>query len=71
MKIQRYELELYHCNGGDMEHDETGTYIEYEAFRAALDTIRSKITYIRGIDERSQGHNNAMRIIQQALEDIT
>lgn len=30
--VQRYELELYHCNGGEMEPCDEGGYVEYEDY---------------------------------------
>lgn len=30
--VQRYELELYHCNGGEMEPCDEGCYVEYEDY---------------------------------------
>lgn len=32
--VQRFELELYHCNGGDMAPDEDGAYVAYEDYAA-------------------------------------
>lgn len=30
--VQRYDLELYHCNGGEMEPCDEGGYVEYEDY---------------------------------------
>lgn len=30
--VQRYELELHHCNGGAMEPCDEGGYVEYEDY---------------------------------------
>lgn len=30
--VQRYDLELYHCNGGEMEPCDEGCYVEYEDY---------------------------------------
>ena len=30
--VQRYELELYHCNGGEMEPCDEGGYVDYEDY---------------------------------------
>lgn len=32
--VQRYDLELYHCNGGEMEPCDEGCYVEYEDYAA-------------------------------------
>lgn len=32
--VQRYDLELYHCNGGEIEPCDEGGYVEYEDYKA-------------------------------------
>ena len=34
MSVNRYEFELYHCNGGEMLVSETGYYVSYEDYAA-------------------------------------
>lgn len=34
MNVQRYELEIYHCNGGEMLTSETGDYVSHEDYAA-------------------------------------
>lgn len=34
MSIQRYELEIYHCNGGEMLVSETGDYVSHDDYAA-------------------------------------
>lgn len=40
--VQRYEFELYHCNGGDMSPDDNGAYVSYEDY-AALEERLGKV----------------------------
>lgn len=69
MKIQRYELELFHCNGGEMYPDENGAYVCYEDHKATIDRIKSRIHFMKGIDATCQAHNAAMRFILQVIEE--
>ena len=34
MNVQRYELEIYHCNGGEMLVSETGDYVSHDDYAA-------------------------------------
>jgi len=34
MSVQRYEFELYHCNGGDMVISETGDFVSHDDYSA-------------------------------------
>ena len=41
--VQRYELELYHCNGGEMEPCDEGGYVEYEDYKELDDYYRDRL----------------------------
>ncbi|MDM3181995.1 hypothetical protein [Citrobacter sp. Cf098] len=34
MSVQRYELEIYHCNGGEMIVSDTGDYVSHDDYAA-------------------------------------
>lgn len=42
--VQRYELELYHCNGGEMEPCDEGGYVECDSYKELDDSFQDYIT---------------------------
>lgn len=40
--VQRYEFEIYHCNGGEVVASDNGEYVSYEDY-AALRKIASML----------------------------
>lgn len=44
--VQRYELELYHCNGGDMEPDPNGSYVDYLDYAKLEDKVNALLADI-------------------------
>lgn len=41
--VQRYELELYHCNGGEMEPCDEGGYVEYDSYKELDDRFQDYV----------------------------
>lgn len=52
--VQRYEFELYHCNGGDMSPDDNGAYVSYEDY-AELRSLLFRMTDSVNLSELPEG----------------
>ena len=62
--VQRYELELYHCNGGEMEPCDEGGYVEYEDY-AKLEAL-----YAAAIELMVSVHNRYNTDASPALQEL-
>lgn len=45
--VQRFELELNHCNGGDMVPDEDGAYVPYEDYESLILLHMAEVNLIK------------------------
>lgn len=50
MSVKRYELELYHCNGGEMLVSETGDYVSYDDYDSLEQRLIESERYGRQTD---------------------
>lgn len=39
--VQRYEFEIYHCNGGEVVASDDGEYVSYEDYAALEEKLKS------------------------------
>lgn len=67
MMVQRYELELYHCNGGEMEPCDEGGYVEYEDY-AKLEA--AVIALLADINRRYPGEGFKCPLILKLAEIV-
>lgn len=65
--VQRYELELYHCNGGEMELCDEGGYVEYEDY-AELEA--AVIALLADINRRYPGEGFKCPLILKLAEIV-
>lgn len=65
--VQRYELELYHCNGGEMEPCDEGGYVEYEDY-AELEA--AVIALLADINRRYPGEGFKCPLILKLAEIV-
>ncbi|ELI9005691.1 hypothetical protein RSM67_003438 [Enterobacter roggenkampii] len=70
MSVNRYEFELYHCNGGEMLVSETGDYVSYVDYAALEQKLAESQREFRAADatiENLQMQLNAEREAKLAL----
>lgn len=70
MSVNRYEFELYHCNGGEMLVSDTGDYVSYEDYAALEQKLAESQREFRAVDatiENLQMQLNAEREAKLAL----
>lgn len=74
MSVQRYEFELYHCNGGDMVISETGDFVshdDYAALEAKCSALAAELKQSQidaGCYKHGMEASNA-RLVQVAAEN--
>ncbi len=69
--IQRYEFELFHCNGGDMSPDDNGAYVSYEDYAALKEAAEKALAVLEDYEVQIDGEWGACRNIDQLYEDGT
>lgn len=67
MSVKRYELELYHCNGGEMLVSETGDYVSHDDYAALEQRLIESERYGRQTDITID--NLEMKLAQMAAEN--
>lgn len=67
MSVTRYELELYHCNGGEMLVSDTGDYVSHDDFAALEQRLIESERYGRQTDITID--NLEMKLAQMAAEN--
>lgn len=65
--VQRYDLELYHCNGGEMEPCDEGGYVGYEDY-AELEA--AVIALLADINRRYPGEGFKCPLILKLAEIV-
>ncbi|MGX5067679.1 hypothetical protein ACWKYH_06795 [Enterobacter sp. UPMP2076] len=66
MSVKRYELELYHCNGGEMLVSETGDYVSHDDYEELEQRLIESERYGRQTDITID--NLEMELAQMAAE---
>lgn len=75
MSAQRYEFELYHCNGGEMLVSDAGDYVSYEDYAAlearcaALAAENSRYSMSAGQADQRMSESKAVRSVLGFHED--
>ncbi len=64
--VKRFELELFHCNGGEMSVSEDGGWVDYEDF-AALQHERDALASLFGQVVRVDGYDNEYWITSKGM----
>lgn len=67
MSVKRYELELYHCNGGEMLVSETGDYVSHDDYEELEQRLIESERYGRQTDITID--NLEMELAQMAAEN--
>lgn len=68
MSVKRYELELYHCNGGEMLVSETGDYVSHDDYAELEQRLIESERYGRQTDITID--NLEMKLAQMAAENV-
>lgn len=67
MNVERYEFELYHCNGGEMLVSDTGDYVSYEDYAALEQKLAESQREFRAADATIE--NLQMQVEKLAAEN--
>lgn len=45
--VQRYEFEIYHCNGGEVVASDDGEYVSYEDYAALENAVNALLADVK------------------------
>ncbi|GEM_PF-2985416 len=62
MNVQRYELEIYHCNGGEVLVSETGDYVSHDDYAALKAKCAALAAENAGLKELIEQHAGSIAV---------